>query len=66
MKRAYIIPETEPHPLTMAFILAGSDGVIGGLDDNLDIGYGGVDEDGKLNPSANHYHWSKDEDWDKW
>lgn len=64
MKKTYIVPVTDCEPLEMECFLAASDGVTGGLDDSLDIGYGGVDGDGNLDPSANQYHWSNDDSWD--
>ena len=65
MKKAYIIPLTETAICSTGFLLANS-GVKGKLDttvgDRFDIGYGGVDTDGSLDPSSNN--WTSDE-WDK-
>lgn len=64
MKKTYIIPVTEIEVIRMVTLQATS-GVKGLMNDSLDIGYGGVDENGDLTPSANSYNqeW-EDNDWD--
>ncbi len=64
MRKPYIPPKIEIELMTGATLLAGS-GVIGLMDDKLDIGFGGVDEDGSKDPSANQYGGWDDDSWDK-
>ncbi len=63
MKKTYITPKTEINQISLQKILTGS-GVTGLMNDKLDLGYGGVDEDGSMTPSANHWNWD-DDSWDK-
>lgn len=62
MKKMYLTPVTEIANAQPTRLLAAS-GVTGQLNDNLEIGYGGVDEEGEKDPSANFGHF--DDDWDK-
>lgn len=64
MKKTYISPEITIEISNCQQFLFAS-GVRGLMDDNLDIGYGGVDEEGKKDPSANHFKAWDDSDWDK-
>ncbi len=65
MKRTYITPVTETEKAMPQQILAGSvKGKFTDMSDQLDIGYGGVDEDGSLDPSSNSFKWDS-ENWDK-
>ena len=64
MKKTYISPEITIEISNCQQFLFAS-GVRGQMDDNLDIGYGGVDEEGKKDPSANHFKAWDDGDWDK-
>ncbi len=64
MKRTYITPNTEIDVAQPQQWLAGS-GVTGLMNDKLDIGYGGVDENGEKDPSANQFNGWDDGDWDK-
>ena len=57
MKKAYIIPTMEVVRMMTMQVLAGSGSVTG-----KDIGYGGVDTSGNMNPSSPHYHGVDEED----
>ena len=65
MKKIYITPQSE---IEVAFVetLQAASGVKGKINGSLDIGWGGTDKDGDLDPSANGYgmEWD-DDDWDK-
>ena len=63
MKKTYIAPMTEINQALQLQLLVGS-GVKGQMDDNLDIGFGGTDEKGGKDPSANYGNWDNDS-WDK-
>ncbi len=63
MKKTYITPVTEINQALPLRLLVDS-GVKGKVDDYLDIGFGGTDEDGSKDPSANYGNWDK-ESWDK-
>ena len=62
MKKTYISPE-----ITVEFcdclLLQSASGVTGFMDDKLEIGYGGVDEDGELDPSSNSTRIWDDDSW---
>ena len=58
MKKKYIIPCTSIIQAQAEQMLASSDVISGNSD--INIGYGGVDDDGTLTPSA------KECDWDMW
>ena len=61
MKKTYIQPLTEVVRMgTMSFICASK-----GVTSNNGIDYGGVDEDGSKDPSANRFKAWDDDDWDK-
>ncbi len=51
MKKRYIIPETNIEQLCAEAFLAVS-GVVGKIGNQNDIGFGGVDEEGVLNPEV--------------
>lgn len=57
MKKTYNIPKTSLMLADVEQMLAGS--VLSGSND-INIGYGGVDEDGTLTPDA------KESNWDVW
>lgn len=65
MKKTYIIPVTEIECADGPILLAGTSGVKGKLDDTLEIGWGGVDEDGDITPSSNCFVGWDDGSWDK-
>jgi len=50
-KIVYIAPEVKVKALYMEQLMAGGS-VTGIIDDETQIGYGGVDEEGKLDPAA--------------
>lgn len=53
MKKRYIIPDTSIMQAQVEEIIATSgSGVTGGIGNNVEIGYGGIDDDGGLNPSV--------------
>ncbi len=64
MKKTYITPQTEIEVAEPMQLLADS-GVTGSLNDNLEIDYGGIDENGEMNPSANNFNGWDDGNWDK-
>ena len=64
MRKTYIRPLTEIVSTEPLHLLAGS-GVEGKLGDTLEIGWGGVDEEGSVDPSANSFGGWDDGDWDK-
>ncbi len=64
MKKTYRQPVTETVSTEPQQLLAGS-GVEGKLGDTLEIGFGGVDEDGLIDPSANSFGGWDDDSWDK-
>ena len=64
MKKTYISPEITIEISNCQQFLFAS-GVRGLMDDSLDIGFGGVDEEGEKDPSANHFKAWDDGDWDK-
>ncbi len=64
MKKTYTTPEITVEEMGH-ILLAGSQGVQGLMDDKLEIGYGGVDETGSLDPSANRFGGWDDDSWDK-
>lgn len=64
MKKTYIAPIIEIEEAETQQLLAGS-GVIGKMGETSEIGWGGVDEDGSLDPSSNQYDGWDDESWDK-
>jgi hypothetical protein len=57
MKKTYIIPNTSLEQVDVDQMIAGS---IKSVNDNIDIGYGGIDNNGTLNPDA------KESSWDIW
>ena len=67
MKKTYIPPMIENESITGLTLLqkASGNGVTGIMNDALEIGYGGVDEDGNLGPSSNGFGCWDDEKWDK-
>ena len=64
MKKTYISPEITVE-IWDCLLLQSASGVTGIMNDRLEIGYGGVDEDGSKDPSANHFSGWDDDDWDK-
>ncbi len=63
MKRPYTIPLITIAETSMEFILAGSDvsgGVTGYVDNNEEIGNGGIDHDGGLIPAVNRSLWDEE------
>ena len=53
MKKRYIIPDTSVmQAQAEEFLATSSSGVTGGIGNNVEIGYGGIDNDGGLNPSV--------------
>jgi len=60
MKKTYIIPSSCIKEAQPVKILASS-GIISNNDD-INIGYGGVDTDGEIDPSAKESAWSIWED----
>lgn len=67
MKKTYIPPMMETEVITGLTLLqkTSGDGVKGIMNDDLEIGYGGVNEDGDLDPSSNGFGCWDDEKWDK-
>ena len=64
MKKIYIQPMTEIKVAEIQFVMAGS-GVEGKIGVTSEIGWGGTDENGSLDPSSNSYDVWDDEFWDK-
>ena len=64
MKKTYISPEITVE-ICDCLLLQAASGVTGIMNDKLEIGYGGVDEEGELDPSSNGSHIWDDDDWDK-
>lgn len=62
MKKTYIIPCTTVMQAEVEQILANS--VRGTIDDDIEIGFGGIDEDGDIDPSVKEKKGSID--WDGW
>ena len=52
MKKEYLEPQIKIILDTASVLLSGSGGVTGNLDGNDEIGYGGVDEEGTIDPEA--------------
>ena len=67
MKKIYFPPKIEIDEITGLTLLqtASGSGVTGVMDDALEIGYGGVDENGDLAPSSNSFGGWDDDKWDK-
>lgn len=61
MKKIYIIPETDIKQGVAEQMLAAST-VVGNIDNNNEIGFGGIDDDGTLEPgvreNVSSYDWS--------
>lgn len=55
MKREYLEPRIILIFDTETELLAGGSGVTGGIDDDVQINYGGVDEDGSKDPEAKQH-----------
>ena len=64
MKKTYIEPAIIVEECG-SMLLQSASGVKGLMNDSLDIGYGGIDDNGKKDPSANHFKAWDDGDWDK-
>ena len=64
MKKTYITPKMEIEVAEPQQFLTEST-VTGAIDSKLEVDYGGVDEDGSKDPSANRFKAWDDEDWDK-
>ena len=64
MKKTYIIPLTEIEEVSMVTLQTAS-GVKGMMNGTLEIGFGGVDENGELEPAANGFGNWDDDSWDK-
>lgn len=64
MKKTYISPEITVE-ICDCLLLQSASGVTGLMNDRLEIGYGGVDEEGELDPSSNSSRIWDDDDWDK-
>lgn len=60
MKKNYITPGTEVMQADVEQMLAAS--ICGKIGDNEEIGYGGLDEDGSLDPSVKEH--AADYEWD--
>ena len=65
MKKTYIQPVTEIEAAQTIDVFASSTGVNGKLGDTLEIGWGGADTNGSLDPSSNGFGSWDDESWDK-
>ena len=67
MKKTYFPPKIEIEVITGLTLLNKVSGgyVKGMMNDALEIGYGGVDEDGKLDPSSNGFGSWDDGSWDE-
>lgn len=66
MKKTYSPPKIETEVITGLTLLEKvSDSVKGVIDNTLEIGYGGVDEDGDLDPSSNGFGSWDEGSWDK-
>lgn len=67
MKNTYFPPKIEIEVITGLTLLqtVSGSGVTGVMDDALEIGYGGVDEEGSLDPSSNGFGCWDDDKWDK-
>ena len=64
MKKTYITPKMEIEVAEPQQFLTEST-VTGTIDSKLEIDYGGVDEEGSIDPSANSFGGWDDEAWDK-
>lgn len=62
MKKTYSQPIILVTQIESASIVCASRGVSSDLDGNIDISYGGVDEDGELIPAARQYRGDWDEE----
>ena len=67
MKKTYFPPKIETEVITGLTLLqkVSGGGVTGIMDDSMEIGFGGVDEDGDLDPSSNGFGGWDDGTWDK-
>ena len=68
MKKTYITPITEIEQTSVQpFLTGGSGGGVKGVLDGSseNLGYGGVDEEGNLDPSANNFGGWDDDSWDE-
>ena len=65
MKKTYIEPAAWVEVSEGYVLLVDSNRVTGLMDNSLDISYGGEDEDGKLDPSANAFGSWDEGSWDK-
>ncbi len=61
MKNTYIIPEISISQAEVEQMLANS--VIGSIDDEIEVGYGGIDDGGDLDPCVKE-EIGLDFDWD--
>ena len=63
MKKTYLQPQILVEHIETSSIICGSQDVHSTLGDD-NIGYGGVDEDGTITPSARRHHgvWDEDEE----
>lgn len=65
MRKIYIKPTTTFEDIRGIQLLSDSETLSGTLDDKLIIDFGGVDDDGNLDPSANRNNSWDDGSWDK-
>ena len=61
MKKEYIIPKTDIMLADVEEMLASST-VVGNIDNNAEIGFGGIDDDGTLEPGVKEN--TSDYEWD--
>lgn len=61
MKKIYIIPETDIKLGVAEQMLAAST-VVGNIDNNNEIGFGGIDDDGTLEPGVKEH--TADYEWE--
>lgn len=57
MKKLYEQPSIKMSQYLASMVMAAS-GIVGAINDNIEIGYGGMDEEGEFNPSAKEHHFS--------
>jgi len=62
MKRRYMTPEVQTVSVRLTTMIADSNAVTTNLPTETPVSYGGVDEDGELDPAARRYDsiWGED------
>lgn len=62
MKRRYMTPEVQTVSVHLTTMIADSNAVTTNLPTETPVSYGGVDEDGELDPAARRYDsiWGED------